>query len=134
MRLLHALLLGLMPILTIGQSHSIDQHELYMSGTVDDVSAAIITWHATIDAVSGLDIEQTAGVQAFPIPCMGQLQLEGIPAGAKVLLQDQAGAIVRKLSATSAQHTVINNLTPGVYILTTTLEGLIVDRRRILSL
>ena len=65
---------------------------------------------------------------------MGQLQLEGIPAGAKVLLQDQAGAIVRKLSATSARHTVINNLTPGVYILTTTLEGLIVDRRRILSL
>ena len=105
-----------------------------MQLTTNGAAQDTVTWHATIDAVSGLDIEQAAGIQAFPIPCVGQLQLEGIPAGAKVLLQDQAGAIVRKLNATSAQRTVINNLTPGVYILTTTLEGLIVDRRRILSL
>lgn len=216
MRLFSALLLGLMPILTFGQSHSIDQHELFMSGTVDDVSTAInthynaidavqvewtiietdvpqgweysfcfpnchpigvveanaqfpaasqqylnchvypngiagegilrmqlttngaaqdtVTWHATIDAVSSLNDELAAGIQAFPVPCVGQLQLEGIPAGATVVLQDQAGATVRELRATSAQRTVIDNLTPGAYVLTTTLDGKVVDRRRVLSL
>ena len=216
MRLLPALLLGLMPVLAFGQSHSIDQHELFMSGTVEDVDINIntyynaidavqvdwtiveadvpegweysfcfpnchpigvveanaefpaaseqylnchvypngiagegilrmqlttngaaqdtVTWHATIDAVSSLDSELTAGIQVFPVPCMGQLQLEGIPAGATVVLQDQAGATVRELRATSAQRTVIDNLTPGVYFVTTTLDGQIVDRRRILSL
>ena len=186
MRLIPALLLGLMPILTFGQSHSIDQHELFMSGTVDDVSAAIntyynaidavqvewtiietdvpqgweysfcfpnchpigmveanaefpaaseqylnchvypngiagegilrmqlttngaavdtVTWHATIDAVSSLDDAQAASIQAFPVPCVGQLQLEGIPAGTTVVLQDQAGATVRELRAISAQR------------------------------
>ena len=216
MRLFPALLLGLMPILTFGQSHSIDQHELFMSGTVDDVSAAIntyynaidavqvewtiietdvpqgweysfcfpnchpigvveanaqfpaasqqylnchvypngipgegtlrmqlttngaaqdtVTWHATIDAVSSLDDAQAAGIQAFPVPCVGQLQLEGIPAGATIVLQDQAGAVVRQLRATGTQRAVIDKLTPGAYVLTTTLDGQIVDRRRILSL
>ena len=216
MRLLPTLLLGLMPVLAFGQSHSIDQHELFMSGTVEDVDINIntyynaidavqvdwtiveadvpegweysfcfpnchpigvveanaefpaaseqylnchvypngiagegilrmqlttngaaqdtVTWHATIDAVSSLDSELTAGIQVFPVPCMGQLQLEGIPAGATVVLQDQAGATVRELRATSAQRTVIDNLTPGVYFVTTTLDGQIVDRRRILSL
>lgn len=216
MRLLPTLLLGLMPILTFGQSHSIDQHELFMSGTVDDVSAAIntyynaidavqvewtiietdvpqgweysfcfpnchpigvveanaqfpaasqqylnchvypngipgegtlrmqlttngaaqdtVTWHATIDAVSSLDDAQAAGIQAFPVPCVGQLQLEGIPEGATIVLQDQAGAVVRQLRATGTQRAVIDKLTPGAYVLTTTLDGQIVDRRRILSL
>ena len=216
MRLLPALLLGLMPILAFGQSHSIDEHELFMSGTVEDLDINIntyynaidavqvewaiveadvpegweysfcfpnchpigvveanaefsadseqylnchvypngiagegilrmqlttngatldtVTWHATIDAVSGLDDELAAGIQAFPVPCVGQLQLEGIPAGATVVLQDQAGATVRELRMTSAQRTVIDNLTPGVYVVTTTLDGHIVDRRRILSL
>ena len=216
MRLLPALLLGLMPVLAFGQSHSIDQHELFMSGTVEDLDINIntyynaidavqvewsivetdvpegweysfcfpnchpigvveanaqfpaaseqylnchvypngiagegilrmqlttngaaqdtVTWHATIDAVSGLENRQAAGIQAFPVPCAGQLQLEGIPAGATVILQDQGGATVRELRATSAQHTLIDNLTPGVYVLTTTLNGQLVDRRRILSL
>ena len=216
MRLLPALLIGLMPILAFGQSHSIDEHELFMSGTVEDLDINIntyynaidavqvewaiveadvpegweysfcfpnchpigvveanaefsadseqylnchvypngiagegilrmqlttngaaldtVTWHATIDAVSGLDIERSAGIQAFPVPCVGQLQLEGIPAGATVVLQDQAGATVRELRATGAQRTIIDNLTPGVYVVTTTLDGHIVDRRRILSL
>ena len=216
MRLLSTLLLGLMPILAFGQSHSIDEHELFMSGTVEDLDINIntyynaidavqvewaiveadvpegweysfcfpnchpigvveanaefsadseqylnchvypngiagegilrmqlttngaaldtVTWHATIDAVSGLDIERSAGIQAFPVPCVGQLQLEGIPAGATVVLQDQAGATVRELRATGAQRTIIDNLTPGVYVVTTTLDGHIVDRRRILSL
>lgn len=216
MRLLSALLLGLMPFLAFGQSHSIDQHELFMSGTVEDVDINIntyynaidavqvewtiveadvpegweysfcfpnchpigvveanaqfpaaseqylnchvypngiagegilrmqlttngaaqdtVTWHATIDAVSGLDLELAAGIQAFPVPCLGQLQLEGIPAGAKVMLQDQAGATVRQLRAASAERTVIDGLTPGAYVLTTTMDGQIVDRRRILSL
>ena len=216
MRLLPALLLGLMPVLAFGQSHSIDQHELFMSGTVEDLDINIntyynaidavqvewsivetdvpegweysfcfpnchpigvveanaqfpaaseqylnchvypngiagagilrmqlttngaaqdtVTWHATIDAVSGLENRQAAGIQAFPVPCVGQLQLEGIPAGATVILQDQGGAPVRKLRATSAQRTLIENLTPGVYVLTTTLNGQLVDRRHILSL
>ena len=216
MRLLPALLIGLMPILAFGQSHSIDEHELFMSGTVEDLDINIntyynaidavqvewsiveadvpegweysfcfpnchpigvveanaefsadseqylnchvypngiagegilrmqlttngatldtVTWHATIDAVSGLDDELAAGIQAFPVPCVGQLQLEGIPAGATIVLQDQAGATVRELRMTSAQRTVIDNLTPGVYVVTTTLDGHIVDRRRILSL
>ena len=216
MRLLPALLLGLMPILAFGQSHSIDEHELFMSGTVEDLDINIntyynaidavqvewaiveadvpegweysfcfpnchpigvvesnaefsadseqylnchvypngiagegilrmqlttngaaldtVTWHATIDAVSSLDDELAAGIQAFPVPCVGQLQLEGIPAGATVVLQDQAGATVRELRMTSAQRTVIDNLTPGVYVVTTTLDGHIIDRRRILSL
>lgn len=216
MRLLPALLLGLMPVLAFGQSHSIDQHELFMSGTVEDLDINIntyynaidavqvewsivesdvpegweysfcfpnchpigvveanaqfpaaseqflnchvypngiagegilrmqlttngaavdtVTWHATIDAVSSLDDAQSAGIQAFPVPCVGQLQLEGIPTGATVILQDQGGATVRELRATSAQHTLIDNLTPGVYVLTTTLNGQLVDRRRILSL
>ena len=51
MRLFPALLLGLMPVLAFGQSHSIDQHELFMSGTVDDVSTAINTYYNAIDAV-----------------------------------------------------------------------------------
>ena len=216
MRLLSTLLLGLMPVLAFGQSHSIDEYELFMSGTVEDLDINIntyynaidavqvdwsiietdvpegweysfcfpnchpigvveanaefpaaseqylnchvypngisgegilrmelttngaavdtVTWHATIDAVSGLDIEQAAGIQAFPVPCSGQLQLEGIPAGATVVLQDQAGATVRELRMTSAQRTVIDGLTPGVYVLTTTLAGHVVDRRRVLSL
>lgn len=216
MRLLPALLLGLMPILAFGQSHSIDQHELFMSGTVEDLDINIntyynaidavqvewsivetdvpedweysfcfpnchpigvveanaqfpaaseqylnchvypngiagegilrmqlttngaaqdtVTWHATIDAVSGLENRQALGIQAFPVPCVGQLQLEGIPAGATVVLQDEAGATVRELRATSAQRTLIDNLTPGVYVLMTTLNGQLVDRRRILSL
>ncbi len=216
MRLLLSLLLGLMPILAFGQSHSIDEHELFMSGTVEDLDINIntyynaidavqvewaiveadvpegweysfcfpnchpigvveanaefpagseqylnghvypngiagegilrmqlttngvaldtVTWYATIDAVSGLDTEQATGIQAFPVPCVGQLQLEGIPAGATVVLQDQAGATVRELRMTSAQLTVIDNLTPGVYVVTTTLDGHIIDRRRILSL
>ena len=216
MRLLSALLLGLMPVLAFGQSHSIDEHELFMSGTVEDIDINIntyykaidavqvewtiveadipegwefsfcfpnchpigvveanaqfpaaseqylnchvypngiagegilrmqlttngaaqdtVTWHASIDAVSGIDHRLTAGIQAFPVPCVGQLQLEGIPAGATVVLQDQAGATVRKLRVTSAQRNVIDKLTPGAYILTTTLDGQIVDRRRILSL
>ena len=216
MRLLSALLLGLMPILAFGQSHSIDEHELFMSGTVEDVDINIntyynaidavqvewtiveadipegwefsfcfpnchpigvveanaefpaaseqylnchvypngiagegilrmqlttngaaqdtVTWHATIDAVSSLDDDQAASIQAFPVPCVGQLQLEGIPAGATITLQDQNSATVRELRATGAQRTVIDNLTPGVYVVTTTLDGQIVDRRRILSL
>ena len=216
MRLLPALLFGLMPVLAFGQSHSIDEHELFMSGTVDDVDISIntyynaidavqvqwsiieadvpedweysfcfpncysigvveanaqfdaasaqylnchvypngiagegilrmelttngasvdtVTWHATIDAVSSLDDEQAASIQAFPVPCVGQLQLEGILTGATVVLQDQAGATVRELRATDAQRTVIDGLTPGAYILTTTLNGQIIDRRRILSL
>ena len=216
MRLFPALLLGMMPILAFGQSHSIDEHELFMSGTVEDLDINIntyynaidavqvewaiveadvpegweysfcfpncdpigvvesnarfpaaseqylnchvypngiagegilrmqlttngaaqdtVTWHATIDAVSGLDFELSAGIQAFPVPCVDQLQLEGIPAGATVVLQDQAGATVRELRMTSAQRTVIDGLTPGAYVLTTTLDGQIVDRRRILSL
>ena len=216
MRLLPTLLIGLMPILAFGQSHSIDQHDLFMSGTVEDIDINIntyynaidavqvdwtiveadvpegwdfsfcfpnchpigvveanaqfpaaseqylnchvypngiagegilrmelttngaaqdtVTWHASIDAVSGLDLELSAGIQAFPVPCVGQLQLEGIPAGATVVLQDQAGATVRELRARSTQRTVIDGLTPGAYVLTTTLDGHIVDRRRILSL
>ena len=216
MRLLSALLLGLMPVLAFGQSHSIDEHELFMSGTVEDVDINIntyynaidavqvewtiveadipdgwefsfcfpnchpigvveanaefpaaseqylnchvypngiagegilrmglttngaaqdtVTWHATIDAVSSLDPEQTVGIHAFPVPCAGQLQLEGIPAGATVVLQDQAGAVVRQLRAAGTQRAVIDKLTPGAYVLTTTLHGQIVDRRRILSL
>ena len=216
MRLLSALLLGLMPFLAFGQSHSIDQHELFMSGTVEDVDINIntyynaidevqvewtiveadvpegweysfcfpnchpigvmeanaqfpaaseqylnchvypngiagegilrmqlttngaaqdtVTWHATIDAVSGLDDAQAAGIQAFPVPCVGQLQLEGIPVGATIVLQDQAGTVVRQLRAAGTQRAVIDKLTPGAYVLTTTLDGQIVDRRRILSL
>ena len=216
MRLLPALLLGLMPVLAFGQSHSIDQHELFMSGTVEDLDINIntyynaidavqvewtiveadvpegwefsfcfpnchpigvveanaqfpaaseqylnchvypngiagegilrmqlttngaaqdtVTWHATIDAVSSLEDAQAASIQAFPVPCAGQFQLEGIPAGATIVLQDQAGATVRDLRSTNVQRTVIDNLTPGVYVLTTTLDGQIVDRRRILSL
>ena len=216
MRLLSALLIGLMPVLAFGQSHSIDEYDLFMSGTVEDLDINIntyynaidavqvewsivevdvpegwefsfcfpnchaigvveanaqfpaaseqylnchvypngiagegilrmqlttngtaqdtVTWHASIDAVSGLDLELSAGIQAFPVPCVGQLQLEGIPAGATVVLQDQAGATVRELRATSTQRTVIDGLTPGAYVLTTTLDGHIVDRRRILSL
>ena len=216
MRLLPTLLIGLMPILAFGQSHSIDQHDLFMSGTVEDIDINIntyynaidavqvewtiveadvpegwefsfcfpnchpigvveanaqfpaaseqylnchvypngiagegilrmelttngaaqdtVTWHATIDAVSSLDDAQAAGIQAFPVPCVGQLQLEGIPAGATIVLQDQAGAVVRQLRATGTQRAVIDKLTPGAYVLTTTLDGQIVDRRRILSL
>ena len=216
MRLLSALLLGLMPFLAFGQSHSIDQHELFMSGTVEDVDINIntyynaidevqvewtiveadvpegweysfcfpnchpigvmeanaqfpaaseqylnchvypngiagegilrmqlttngaaqdtVTWHATIDAVSGLDDAQAAGIQAFPVPCVGQLQLEGIPVGATIVLQDQAGTVVRQLRAAGTQRAVIDKLTPGAYVLTTTLDGQIVDRRHILSL
>jgi len=216
MRLLSTLLLGLMPSIAIGQSHNIDDHELFMSGTVEDLDINIntyynaidavqvdwsiieanvpegwefsfcfpnchpigvveanaqfpaaseqylnchvypngiagegllrmqlttngaaldtVTWHATIDAVSGLDNEHAAGIQTFPIPCAGQLQLEGVPSGATVVLQDQAGAIVREFRVTSAQRTVIDGLTPGAYVLTTTLHGHFVDRRRILSL
>ena len=216
MRLLSALLLGLMPFLAFGQSHSIDQHELFMSGTVEDVDINIntyynaidavqvewtiveadvpegweysfcfpnchpigvmeanaqfpaaseqylnchvypngiagegilrmqlttngaaqdtVTWHATIDAVSGLDDAQAAGIQAFPVPCVGQLQIKGIPVGATIVLQDQAGTVVRQLRAAGTQRAVIDKLTPGAYVLTTTLDGQIVDRRRILSL
>ena len=216
MRLLPTLMIGLMPILAFGQSHSIDQHDLFMSGTVEDIDINIntyynaidavqvdwtiveadvpegwdfsfcfpichpigvveanaqfpaaseqylnchvypngiagegilrmelttngaaqdtVTWHATIDAVSSLDDAQAAGIQAFPVPCVGQLQLEGIPVGATVVMQDQAGATVRELRTTDAQRTVIDKLTPGAYVLTTILDGQIVDRRRILSL
>lgn len=216
MRFLPLFLLGLMPTLAFGQSHSIDEHELFMSGTVEDVDINIntyynaidavqvqwsiieadvpegweysfcfpncysigvveanaqfdaasaqylnchaypngiagegtlrmllttnrasqdtVTWHATIDAVSGLDIERSAGIQAFPVPCEGKLNLKGIPAGATVILQDQAGATIRELHSGHAQRTVIDKLTPGAYIMTTTLDGHIIDRRRILSL
>lgn len=216
MRLLPTLLLGLMPVLAFGQSHSIDQHDLFMSGTVEDIDINIntyynaidavqvdwtiveadvpegwefsfcfpnchpigvveanaqfpaaseqylnchvypngiagegilrmalttngaaqdtVTWYATIDAVSSLDDAQAAGIQAFPVPCVGQLQLEGIPVGATIVLQDQAGAVVRQLRAAGTQRAVIDKLTPGAYVLTTTLDGQIVDRRRILSL
>ena len=51
MRLLPALLLGLMPVLAFGQSHSIDQHELFMSGTVEDLDININTYYNAIDAV-----------------------------------------------------------------------------------
>ena len=87
-----------------------------------------------VDTVSSLDDAQAASIQAFPVPCVGQLQLEGIPVGATVVMQDQAGATVRELRTTDAQRTVIDKLTPGAYVLTTILDGQIVDRRRILSL
>ena len=216
MRLLSTLLIGLIPAIGIGQSHNIDDDELFMSGTIEDLDINVntyynaidavqvdwsiieanipegwefsfcfpnchpigvmeanaqfpatseqylnchvypngiagegllrmqlmtngtaldtVTWHATIDAVSGLDNEQAAGIQAFPVPCSSQLQLEGVPTGATVVLQNQAGAVVREFRVTSVQRTVIDGLTPGAYVLTTNLHGHVVDRRRILSL
>lgn len=96
---------------------------LRMQLTTNGAAQDTVTWHATIDAVSSLDDAQAAGIQAFPVPCVGQLQLEGIPAGATIVLQDQAGAVVRQLRATGTQRAVIDKLTPGAYVLTTTLDG-----------
>ena len=105
-----------------------------MALTTNGAAQDTVTWYATIDAVSSLDDELAADIQAFPVPCVGELQLEGIPAGATIVLQDQAGAVVRQLRSTGTQRDVIDKLTSGAYVLTTTLDGQIVDRRRILSL
>ena len=216
MRAFHFLLLLTVPTMAVGQTHSIDDHDLFMSGTVEDGDISIntyfnaidevevqwsiveaevpegwefsfcfpnchpigvedaaaefpaaseqylnchvypngvegeghlrmllttngsaqdtVTWWATIGAISGLEAESDSEIKAFPLPFRGQLNLEGIPPGAHIAFYDQAGARIHEIECGSLRTMTVDLLPQGLFYMTTTLNGEVIDRRRVLSL
>ena len=102
--------------------------------TTNGAAQDTVTWWATIDALSGLETDRISEIQAYPSPFSGTLNLQGIPAGATITFHDQTGALVHHVSSGAARKTSVDHLPQGLLFMTTTLDGEIIDRRRVLSL
>ena len=102
--------------------------------TTNGAAQDTVTWWATIDALSGLETDRISEIQAYPSPFSGTLNLQGIPAGATITFHDQTGALVHHVSSGAARKTSVDHLPQGLLFMTTSLDGEIIDRRRVLSL